>query len=121
MFIDDRIARRLKEAEIKAVSISLDSSTPEGHDEFRGVKGSWERAIRAMKALKNNNILLQDNTTVTKQDYDEIDDIMTLAEELGAENFHLFFLVPTGRGAKIDDISPIMYENMIKGIFPKIA
>jgi len=121
MLIDDRIARRLKEAGIKAVSISLDSSTPERHDEFRGVKGSWERAINAMKALKNNNILLQVNTTVTKQNYDEIDDIMTLAEELGAENFHLFFLVPTGRGAKMDDISPIMYENMIKGIFPKIA
>ena len=121
MLIDDRIASRLGETGIGAVSISLDSSTPELHDEFRGVKGSWKRAINAMKALKNNDMLLQVNTTVTIQNYDEIDKIMTLAEELGAENFHLFFLVPTGRGAKMDDISPIMYENMIKGILPKIA
>ena len=121
MLIDDRIARKLKETGIKTVSISLDSSVPERHDEFRGVKGSWERAIRAIKALRNNDILLQVNTTVTKQNYDEIYEIMTLAEELEVENFHLFFLVPTGRGVKMDDISPVMYENMIRGTFAKIA
>lgn len=121
MLIDDKIARKLKEAGIKTVSISLDSSTSERHDEFRGVKGSWGHAIRAIKALRNNDILLQVNTTVTKQNYDEIDDIMTLVEALGVENFHLFFLVPTGRGVKIDDISPIMYENKIRGTFAKIA
>jgi radical SAM protein with 4Fe4S-binding SPASM domain len=75
----------------------------------------------AIKALKNKDILVQVNTTVTKRNYDEIDDIMTLAEELGVENFHLFFLVPTGRGVKIEDISPVMYENMIKGTLEKIA
>jgi radical SAM protein with 4Fe4S-binding SPASM domain len=44
---------------------------------------------------------------------------MSLAEELGVENFHLFFLVPTGRGTKIADISPAMYEGMIKSTFAK--
>jgi MoaA/NifB/PqqE/SkfB family radical SAM enzyme len=104
MLINDRIARKLKEAGINTVFISIDSSIPERHDEFRGVKGSWKRAISAIDALKANDILLQVNTTVTQQNYDEIDDIMSLAEKLGVENFHLFFLVPTGRGAKIHDI-----------------
>ncbi|MEM0488099.1 MAG: radical SAM protein [Candidatus Bathyarchaeia archaeon] len=121
MLIDDEVARKLKKVGIKTVSISLDSSIPEQHDEFRGVKGSWERAIRAIKALRNNDILVQVNTTVTKQNYDEINDIMTLAEQLGVENFHLFFLVPTGRGVKINDISPVMYENMIRGILANIT
>ena len=119
MLIDDRIARKLKEAGINTVSISLDSSIPERHDEFRGVKGSWKRAIGAIEALKANDILLQVNTTVTQQNYDEIDDIMSLAEKLGVENFHLFCLVPTGRGAKIHDISPVTYENVIKNTFAK--
>lgn len=121
MLIDDDVARRLKKAGIETVSISLDSTTPERHDEFRGVKGSWNRAIMAIKALKNNDILVQVNTTVTQQNYDDIEDIMTLAEEFGVENFHLFFLVPTGRGVKIEDISPVMYENMIRGTLEKIA
>jgi len=121
MLIDDKVARKLKKAGIETVSISLDSATPELHDEFRGIKGSWNRAITAIKALKKNDVVVQVNTTVTKQNYDEIDDIMTLAEELEVENFHLFFLVPTGRGVKMDDISPVMYENMIRGTFAKIA
>lgn len=121
ILINDKIARKLKNAGITTVSISLDSSIPERHDEFRGLEGSWERAIEAIKALKRNEVLTQVNTTVTKQNYDEIDDIMSLVEKLGVENFHLFFLVPTGRGTKIDDISPDMYENMIKNTFAKSA
>jgi radical SAM protein with 4Fe4S-binding SPASM domain len=58
---------------------------------------------------------------VTRQNLGEIDEIMSLAERLGVENFHLFFLVPTGRGAKLTDISPSMYENMIRSTFAKTA
>lgn len=117
--IDQKAASRLKEAGIKTVSISLDSNLPSQHDEFRGVAGSWDKAIGAIKALRDNDILVQLNTTLTQQNYDQIDDIMTLTEEIGVENFHLFFLVPTGRGAKMADISPVMYEDMIKGTFAK--
>ncbi|MEM4243423.1 MAG: radical SAM protein [Candidatus Bathyarchaeia archaeon] len=119
--IDDAAARRLKEAGIETVSISLDSHIPAQHDEFRGVAGSWEKAVGAIKALRENGVLVQVNTTVTQQNYDQIDDIMALAESLGVENFHLFFLVPTGRGAKIADISPAKYEGMIKTAFAKAA
>lgn len=117
--IDASVAKKLKEAGIKTVSISLDSAIPEKHDEFRGVKGSWQKAIDAIKVLRENNVLVQVNTTLTQQNYDEIDDILSLSEKLGVENFHLFFLVPTGRGGKITDISPQMYEDMIKNTFAK--
>jgi AdoMet-dependent heme synthase len=119
--IDAKAAHDLKEAGIKTVSISLDSNVPRQHDEFRGVKGSWDNAVAAIKALKENGILVQVNTTLTQQNYGQIDDVMTLAEQLGVENFHLFFLVPTGRGAKIADISPAMYEDMITKTFAKTA
>jgi radical SAM protein with 4Fe4S-binding SPASM domain len=114
-------ARRLKEAGIETVSISLDSHIPEQHDEFRGVPGSWEKAVGAIKALQENGVLVQVNTTLTQQNYDQIDDIMSLAENIGVENFHLFFLVPTGRGVKMADISPAKYESMIKTTFAKVA
>jgi len=91
---------------IETVSISLDSHVPEHHDDFRGVKGSWQKAVNAIRALRENDVLVQVNTTLTQQNYDEIDDIMSLAEELGVENFHLFFLVPTGRGKKLLTLHP---------------
>ena len=119
--IDEAVAKKLKDAGVKTVSISIDSSIPEKHDEFRGVKGSWQKAINAITALKQNGVLVQVNTTVTQQNHGEIDEIMSLAEELGVENFHLFFLVPTGRGTKIADLSPALYEGMIKSTFAKTA
>ncbi len=118
--IDEATAKKLRDAGITTVSISLDSSIPEQHDEFRGVAGAWEKAVEACKALRRNNVLVQVNTTLTQQNYNQIDDIMTLAENIGVENFHLFFLVPTGRGVKIDDISPQKYEDMITTTFAKV-
>ncbi len=117
--IDVAAATKLRGAGIKTVSISLDSNIAEQHDEFRGVVGSWEKAIAAIKALRESGVLVQVNTTLTQQNYSQIDDIMTLSEQIGVENFHLFFLVPTGRGAKIADISPDMYEKMITNTFAK--
>jgi radical SAM protein with 4Fe4S-binding SPASM domain len=119
--IDSVAAKKLKDAGVKTVSISLDSCSPARHDEFRGVADSWEKAVGAIKALKENGVLVQVNTTVIQQNYGEIDEIMSLAEQLGVENFHLFFLVPTGRGVKIADISPAMYEDMIKETFAKTS
>lgn len=113
MLINEEIAKKLKESGMGTVAISLDSSYPERHDQFRGVKGCWDKALNAIKVLKKEGIEVQVNCTVTRQNYDEIDKIMDLAESLGVDNFHLFFLVPTGRGTDIEDITPEMYEEMI--------
>ena len=117
--IDDKVAKKLKAAGIATVSISLDSHIPAQHDDFRGVTNAWERAVNACKALRKNNVLVQVNTTLTHENYDQIDDILTLAESIGVENFHLFFLVPTGRATKLTDISPQKYEEMITKTFAK--
>jgi AdoMet-dependent heme synthase len=119
--IDDCVAAKLKTAGIATVSISLDSHIPAQHDEFRGVAGAWEKAVNACKVLRKNNVLVQVNTALTQQNYNQIDDIMSLAEGIGVENFHLFFLVPTGRGTKLTDISPQKYEDMITNTFAKVA
>ena len=113
MLITEEVARKLKDAGMWTVAISLDSSYPERHDQFRGVEGCWQKALNAIKVLKKVGIEVQVNCTVTHQNYDEIEQIMELAESLGVDNFHLFFLVPTGRGTNIEDISPEMYEEMI--------
>jgi AdoMet-dependent heme synthase len=77
--------------------------------------------VEAIKALKRSGVIVQVNTTVTQQNYSQIEDIFALAEKLGTEKFHLFFLVPTDRGAKIEDITPDMYEKMITSAFSKSA
>lgn len=119
--ITDSVAEKLRSSGVKAVAVSLDSCMAEKHDEFRGVKGAWKRALEGIDACMRNDISVQVNTTVTQQNYDEIDDIMALAEKHGATAFHLFFLVPTGRGKEMEDISAEMYEHMLTDILGKIA
>jgi radical SAM protein with 4Fe4S-binding SPASM domain len=114
MPLDHEVAKKLKDAGMSTVAISLDSSIPERHDEFRGVKGCWQKAVNAIEALKKNDLQVQVNATVTKQNYSEVNEIISLAERLEVDNFHLFFLVPTGRGTNVEDITPKMYEEMIK-------
>ena len=89
MLIDDAVVQKLKVAGASTVSISLDSSMPEFHDQFRG-KGVLAKAVEAIKALKRSGIIVQVNTTVTQQNYGQIGEIFALSERLGAENFHLF-------------------------------
>ena len=47
--ITGEIAQRIAECGVNYVEISLDSTKPEVHDEFRGVPGFWERAMRGIK------------------------------------------------------------------------
>jgi radical SAM protein with 4Fe4S-binding SPASM domain len=117
--VNESVSKKLKEAGVATVSISLDSNIPGQHDDFRGVAGAWQKAVDACKLLRKNNVLVQVNTTLTQQNYNQIDDIMSLAESIGVENFHLFFLVPTGRGTKMTDITPEKYEEMITKTFAK--
>ena len=119
--IDAIVAKKLKASGITTVSISLDSHIAAQHDDFRGVAGSWAKAVNAIKVLRDNGVLVQVNTTLTHDNYNQIDDIMSFSESIGVENFHLFFLVPTGKGVKIDDISPQKYEDMITTTFAKVS
>jgi radical SAM protein with 4Fe4S-binding SPASM domain len=119
--ISDSVAQELKSCGVKAVAVSIDSCIPERHDAFRGLNGSWKRTLKGIEACIRNDIEVQVNTTVTQQNYDEIDSMMAFAEKHGASAFHLFFLVPTGRGVNIEDISADMYERMLDGVLDKIA
>jgi radical SAM protein with 4Fe4S-binding SPASM domain len=118
--IDDAVARNLKSAGIKAVAVSIDSPVAEQHDAFRGQAGAWEQALRGVDACIRNGIRAQVNTTVTVQNFDQIPRIIELAREHGATSFHLFFLVPTGRGATIGDITPAMYEDLISRVLDTV-
>jgi radical SAM protein with 4Fe4S-binding SPASM domain len=119
--ITDEVAIRLKESGAGSVAISLDSSTPEIHDEFRGMPGAWAGAIEGIKASLRNGLRVQFNTTVTQENFDDIGNILALGEELGVKMVQLFFLVPTGRGTEVEDVSPAMYEKMIRQVLQKYA
>ncbi len=95
--VTNEIAEKTREAGIKRVSISIDGADAESHDAFRGVPGAYEGSLRGIEAYRRAGVEFQINTTVTKQNRDQLEEIMILAEDLGAAGHHIFLLVPTGR------------------------
>jgi len=97
--LDATSARRLVEAGIRRISISIDGEDAASHDELRGVAGAFDGALRGIEAAKEAALPFQLNTTVTTQNAEELPEIMQLAIRLGAVAHHIFLLVPTGRAA----------------------
>jgi radical SAM protein with 4Fe4S-binding SPASM domain len=119
--INAEIAQALKRAGIRKVAISLDSVQTEQHDRFRGKTGAWEKAVQGIRAFRDAEIPIQIHTTVTPFNYTEIESILSFGEQLGARDFQVFFLVPSGRGIRFRDIVPARYEEMIRNVIQYTA
>lgn len=111
--LDASLAQELKRCGVQAVGISLDSPEPSYHDAFRGVPGAWDGAMRGIEACRQSGLEYQVHTTLTQGNYDHLEGMMKFALDLGAAAFHLFFLVCTGRGQEMSDVSPQQYEEAL--------
>ncbi len=109
--------QRLKDSGGRAISLSVDASTPEIHDDFRQVPGSFDWTIQGWKAARELGLKVQINTTVTRYNLDDLPDMFALVYELGAMTWSAFFLVPTGRGLREDEVSPEDYESVMHFLY----
>ena len=117
--IDADNARRMVEAGIQRISISLDGADAASHDKFRGVTGAFEAALRGIGHARDAGLEFQINTTVTQSNLNQIPRIQALAIQLGAVAHHIFLLVPTGRGKYILDqaIDAGQYEETLNWFY----
>ena len=117
--VTDRVCEKMKEAGIKMVSLSLDGSTPEIHDNFRNQKGAFKGTIRAAELFKKHGIPFLINSSFTQRNQADIPNVMRLAKKLGARAWYMFLIVPTGRGRDImsELVSSEDYEELLKWHF----
>lgn len=108
---------KVKEAGCKAISLSLDGSCPEIHDDFRRVPGSFEWTVNGWKVAQSLGLKLQINTTVTRHNLFDLPKIFALVRDIGAMTWSVFFLVPTGRGQTEDEITPQDYEAVLNFLY----
>ncbi|MBI5048222.1 MAG: radical SAM protein [Deltaproteobacteria bacterium] len=111
--LNDSVVKEMLQCGVKGVGISLDSIKSSYHDKFRGLSGAWEKTTAGMGILKKHGLDFQVQVTVTKDNYSEIPDIINLAYEKGARAANIFFLVCTGRGQEMTDITPQQYEETL--------
>ena len=105
----------MAEHKIPRISVSIDFPTAEEHDAFRGQPGCFDATIEGIKMAKRHGVGVQINMTVTTLNATKVEAIHDLAESLGIDAFHIFMLVPTGRGSDLLDkeLPPEEYERVL--------
>ena len=96
--VDDEVCKKMKEVGIKMVSLSLDGSTPEIHDDFRKQPGAYEGVIKAAELFNKHGIPFLINSSFTKRNAHDIPNVYKKARELGAKAWYMFIVLPVGRG-----------------------
>ncbi|WP_298631150.1 TIGR04053 family radical SAM/SPASM domain-containing protein [uncultured Thermus sp.] len=107
------VVARFKELSVHQMAISLDGATPESHDGFRGVPGTFARALKALEWAQEVGLMTQVNTTVTRRTKGELTGIAEILAAKGVATWEVFFLVPVGRGALLEQLSPREYEEVM--------
>lgn len=119
--ITEEVAHKLKTAGLMGAGISLDSLDVAKHNQLRKLDGAWEMAVEGMKNCRKAGLGFQIHTTVMDWNQHEVEALTDFAVEMGAVAHHIFFLVPTGRGEKIeaqalkrDDYEALLVRIMTK-------
>lgn len=105
VLLDERVARAMVACGVKGVGISIDSIDPAKHDAFRGGPNSWQHSVNALRVAKANGLEVIVQTTVMEMNQGEIPQLIAWTRDLGAWSFNLYFLVQTGRGQRMSDLS----------------
>src|SRR5512142_1795406 len=108
---------KARDAGIRRIALSLDAPRPEIHDNFRQVKGSWQRTMDILHRAQSIEISVQVNTTVAKHNVDILDEMIPFLQEVGAVQWSLFFLVPTGRAQVSNMISAEEHERVFNWLY----
>jgi radical SAM protein with 4Fe4S-binding SPASM domain len=116
--ITENVARRLAEAGARGLSLSLDALDPDRHDHFRKVRGAWRNTVQGAEILNRTGLPFIVQTTVGSHNLGELEAIADFAHDrLAAKVWNLYFLVPTGRGQFVSDITPAQYDEVLASLY----
>ena len=108
---------KLKRAGVARVAISIDGSNADVHDNFRGVRGTFDMSMKILENAKAVGIPIQINTTVTNHNIYDLPNIMKLAIQKEVVLWDVFFVVPTGR-AKVEMMpTPQQFEDILNWLY----
>ncbi len=116
--ITENLGRRLAEAGARGLSLSLDALDSERHDRFRRVRGAWQNTVDGAGILNRAGLPFIVQTTAGSHNAGELDAIADFAHDrLAAKVWNLYFLVPTGRGQFVSDMTPAQYDEVLAALY----
>jgi radical SAM protein with 4Fe4S-binding SPASM domain len=116
--ITENVAQRLAEAGARGLSLSLDSLDPDRHDRFRMVRGAWQNTVEGAEILNRTGLPFIVQTTAGSHNLGELEAIADFAHDrLAARVWNLYFLVPTGRGQFVSDMTAAQYDDVLASLY----
>ena len=97
-FLTDETAKRLADAKLGTLFVSLDASTAAAHDEFRRRPGSFDRVVSGMKAAVKAGLKVRLATVITRANFHDLPKIVTVAEQSGIDGIGFTRFRPVGNG-----------------------
>jgi len=111
--LDDERVAALRDAGVSGVGISVDSLPGGEHDRLRGRAGSLAAALRGIEACKRAGLSFMVQTSVFRWNRPELAELAAFSAEHGAHAWNVYFLVCTGRGQGLTDLSSDEYEQAL--------
>jgi MoaA/NifB/PqqE/SkfB family radical SAM enzyme len=108
---------RLKEHGVDGLGLSLDGSAADRHDSIRGVPGTFDRTIQALRWGHELEMPVQVNTLAAAETVDDVPAIYELLKPFGIARWSLFFLISVGRGKVLQPLSPEDGEKLMTWIY----
>jgi AdoMet-dependent heme synthase len=108
---------KMKEAGAVRLGISLDGSSPEIHDNFRGLPGAWARTVQAIEWAGEAGLPIQVHTTISRHNANDLDNLCAFFEKQNIVMWNVFFLVPVGRGQLDDLLTGEEFEQVFGKIY----
>jgi AdoMet-dependent heme synthase len=107
----------LKDAGLSRIAVSLDGPTPEAHDAFRRVRGSYAWTMRIIESAIDLGLPLQINSTISRLTLADLPAMAKRVAELPVTLWALFFLIQTGRGSSLEQISADECERVLNFLY----
>ena len=108
---------KFKRCGVTRMAISVDGPDAETHDSFRGVPGTFDRAMFALGHARDIALDTQFQTTVTRRNMNKLAQIAERVYEARSRMWSLFFLVVTGRAMADDDLTAEEYEKVFEFMY----
>jgi len=103
--LDKKMAKKLAESHVSRVSVSVDSMDENTHDEIRGRKESWRRAIEALKHVQEEG--MDPYLNITMGHYNAFDPAFEELVKYSKNNNYKTLIniaVPAGMWSQMDEI-----------------
>ena len=111
------VLAKLKEHGVEGLGLSLDGSNAPRHDSIRGVPGTFDLTLQALRWAQELEMPVQVNTLAAAETADDVEAIYELLKPYTPARWSLFFLISVGRGKVLQPLSPEEGERLMSWIF----